>query len=410
MMISDHADPLAKIGSKEAGGQNIYVYYLASFLADLGVQVDVFTRWDHRNKRQTVQVKPNFRVIRVKAGPKAFIHRDKFSDVQEEFTRNIGKHMVAEGLRYDLIHTNYWYSGVTGLELARVMNLPMVHVFHSIGEIRYRVLKRFQILKKEQAYFQRRIESEKKIARESTAIIATSPVEKKLIIKLFKVPPQKVFMIPIGIDSKIFYPIKTESARKKLKIPMAPKIILYVGRIEWRKGLGTLLFAFKEVLKKFPDSFIYIAGGGKTKLAKKLEEVERKREQGIINQLQLQERVIYLGPINQNKLYLYYNSADVCAVPSYYEPFGIVPLEAMACGTPVVASRTGGLQFTTKHNATGYLFKPRNYPELADKLGLTLSRGKDYYREKSLRRVKKEFLWPRITKTYQEYFNKLIKS
>jgi len=408
LLISDHADPLAEIGSKEAGGQNIYVYYLAKFLGHLGVSVDIFTRWDKKNKNEIVYIDNHLRVIRVKAGPKRYIPRDNFLSVVDEFAGNILKKIKKEGIRYDIIHTNYWFSGIIGLKIARIIKKPLIHVYHSIGQIRFDSLHKLKLQESENEIFKQRLTAEKEIARKADKIIATSPVEKKIIKKLFKVEENKIDTITIGVDTKIFKPIKKEKARKFLKFENDKKIILYVGRIEWRKGIGTLLYAFREIIKKFPDSRLYVIGGGKSKSAKKLDNAEQERLKNIIKELNISEKVFLLGPKKQKYLCRYYSASDVCVVPSYYEPFGIVPLESMACGTPVVASRTGGLQFSIKDGITGHLAEPRNYKDLAEKIIKTLKDGKSFYRTNCLERINNEFRWGKIAEQYKNYFNQLM--
>lgn len=410
LLISDHADPLVEIGSKEAGGQNIYVFYLAKFLCKLGLSVDVYTRWDRKNKKEIINLNNNLRVIRVKAGPKKYIPKDNFLKLVDEFAENVLKRISKEKIQYDLIHTNYWYSGIIGLKIAQVIKKPLVHVYHSIGKIRFETLKKFKPQGSDNEFFKRRMLAEKEIAWKADKVIATSPVEKRIIKNLFGIDEEKIINITIGIDTKIFKSIKKKKARRLLKFDNEKKVILYVGRIEWRKGIGTLLYALKEVVKKYPDSKLYIIGGGKSKSTKKLEEAECKRLKNIADELGIRDKVSFLGAKRQKYLYKYYSASDVCVVPSYYEPFGIVPLEAMACGTPVVASKTGGLQFSVLDGKTGHLAKTRSYQDLAEKIIMALSKGKAFYKSNCLKRINEKFRWEKIAEQYQKYFNQLTKS
>lgn len=408
LIISDHADPLAEIGSKEAGGQNIYVFYLTKFLCKLGIVVDVYTRWDKKNKREVIKYNCNLRVIRVKAGPKRYMPRDNFLSVIDEFADNVLKRIEKEGVNYDVIHTNYWFSGLIGLKICKKIKRPMVHVYHSIGQIRFDSLKKLKIQDNASDFFEKRKIAEKKIAQKATRIIATSPVEKRIVNKLFEIPNEKIDVITIGVDTNIFNPIKKERSRKFLRADEKEKILLYVGRIEWRKGIGTLIYAFKNVTLEYPNSKLYIVGGGKGSAAKELEEAECERLSKIAKELDVEDKVVFLGAKKQKILKKYYSAADVCIVPSYYEPFGIVPLESMACGTPVVASRTGGLQFTVKDGKTGSLSKPRDYNDLAQKINIVLKNGKNFYKDNCVERVAKHFNWIKISEQYEKYFNKLI--
>ena len=409
LLISDHADPLAEIGSKEAGGQNIYVFYLAKFLCRLGILVDVYTRWDRKNKNEIVKFNNHLRVIRVNAGPKKYMPRDNFLGVVDEFTCNILKRVKKEKINYDIIYTNYWFSGLIGLKIAKIIKKPLIHIYHSIGQIRFESLKNYKLQEINNEFFKQRTISEKEIAQKANRIITTSPVEKEIIKNLFKIKEEKIKTITIGVDTKIFRPIKTERARKLVRMENKGKIILYVGRIEWRKGIGTLLYAFREVIKNNPNAKLYIVGGGKSKSVRKLEKAECERLKKISQELGIEKKINFLGPKKQDELYKYYSAADVCVVPSYYEPFGIVPLESMACGTPVIASRTGGLQYTVKDKITGHLFKPRNYADLAEKISIVLKSGKDFYAGNCLKRISDEFQWEEIADQYDNFFNQLTK-
>jgi len=410
LLISDHADPLAEIGSKEAGGQNIYVFYLAKFLCRLGILVDVYTRWDRKNKKEIVKFNNHLRVIRVKAGPKKYMPRDNFLSVVDEFADNVLKRIKKEKLDYDIVHTNYWFSGLIGLKVAKKIKKPLVHIYHSIGQVRFESLKNYKLQEINDEFFKQRIILEKEIAQKADEIIATSPVEKEIIKNLFGIREKKIKVITIGVDTKIFRPIKNERARKLVRIKNNESAILYVGRIEWRKGIGTLLYAFREVVKDYSNAKLYIIGGGKSKSARKLEEAEYKRLKKISQELGIEKRIIFLGPKKQNELYKYYSAADACIVPSYYEPFGIVPLESMACGTPVVASCTGGLRYTVKDKITGCLFEPKNYEDLVDKINTVLENGKDFYAGNCLKRISDEFQWEEIAGQYEIFLINLINS
>lgn len=409
LLISDHADPLAEIGAKEAGGQNIYVLYLAKFLSRLGLGVDIYTRWDRKNKKEVINLNGHLRVIRVKAGPKRYIPRDSFLGVKDEFATNVLKRIKKEKIDYDLIHTNYWFSGLIGLKIKRKIRVPLVHVYHSIGQIRFRTLKKHKDQKNDYVFFQKRLKAEREIAEKADTIIATSPVEKRILINLFKIDKNKIKVIPIGVDTKIFKPGRSNRIRKSFKISKSKKVILYVGRIEWRKGIGTLLYAFHKVLSRYPNTKLYIVGGGKSKLATNLEKAEKERLKNIIQELGLRSKVFFTGPKRQKSLFRYYSVADVCVVPSYYEPFGIVPLEAMACGTPVVASKTGGLSYTVKNNITGCLAEPRDCLDLANKISLVLKNKKSFYRDDCLKRIRNNFEWEKISQKYKTFFINFLK-
>lgn len=407
LMISDHADPLAKIGTKETGGQNVYVLNIASLLAKLGVKVDVYTRWDRATKQEVVEAQPNFRVIRVKAGPKSYMPRDDFLQVTDEFARRIKQRIERENLAYDCIFSHYWFSGIIGLDVARTYSWPQTHVYHSIGQNRYEALQEGFPQSANFQFFKTRGDWERRIAHESTSIISTSPVERDELVRLFEIPADKIDIIPVGVDTLQFRPYSTRAIRRRLGLPTDKPVILYAGRLEWRKGIATLLEAMEELGKQWPESQLYIIGGGSTKTSKQLDNDELNRLHSITQELGLQNRVHFLGARPQAQMALFYAAADACAVPSYYEPFGIVPLEAMACGTPVIASRIGGLQYSVQDGVTGHLVMPRCPIDLAAKLHTVLSKGKEAYSEAARHRVLQQFAWPSIAQSAAAHLSRL---
>ncbi len=409
LIIADHSDPLAEIGSRESGGQNVFIYYLALHLARLGAKVDVYTRWSRVNKKEVVQINNNLRIIRIKAGPKRYISRDDFINVVGEFTKNIIRFIKQEKLQYDIIHSNHWYSGLAGLEVARLYSIPHIFVFHAIGKIRYEKLKELKNEASDERLFKVRQEAETRIVNGVTKVIATSPIERDNVKRIFNLSSSKIKIITEGVDTKIFRPISTNVARKTLGLTNHKKIVLYVGRLEWRKGIGTLLYAFRLVNEKNPDTRLYIIGGGNSKTTKQLDAPEKVRLHALIQKLGLTRKVKFLGPKEQKKLYLYYGAADVCVVPSYYEFFGIVPLESMACGTPVVASKTGGLKYTVLDEATGYLAKTRDAKSFSEKIDLVLSKGKKSFTKACLARIEENFLWQDTAFNYLAYCKELIR-
>jgi glycosyltransferase involved in cell wall biosynthesis len=408
LLISDHGDPLAEIGSKESGGQNIFVLYLARYLSKRGVHVDIYTRWDKRNKKEVVNITSLVRVIRIKSGPRHYVPRDTLFKHIDEFAANVIKKIEAENIKYDVIHANYWFSGLIGLEIAKKIKIKTIFTFHSIGKIRYQVLRKFKEQKINNFLFKKRMECEQKIVDNYDAVISTSPVEKAIIKRVFRANGGKVEVIPIGVDTNIFKRVNRLKARKKLGWKEQNKILLYVGRIEWRKGIGTLFYALKELVQNMPDLTLYIVGGAKSKSAKSLESAERERLEKIAEDLGIGDRVFFLGSKTHKILYQYYSAADLSVVPSYYEPFGIIPLESMSCGTPVVASRTGGLKYTVVNGETGYLSRPRDYIDLARQIKKALAMGPEHFRDKCLKRIEDNFSWEKIIDQYVNFFVKFI--
>lgn len=402
LVISDHNDPLAKIGSKEAGGQAVYVKSIAGLLASQGHQVDVYTRWDSRSKREVVQVAPNFRVIRVQAGPKAHIARDgvgkrTFFGVINEFTTAIQRRALQEPTPYDIIYTHYWMSGVAGSKLSQQLHIPLVHMYHSIGSVRRRAMALFQPEVTDEAFFTLRNSWERRIAKQADGLIATCPAERDNIVELLDADPAKVAVIPIGVDPELFHPYDQKLIRAKLGMQDAPSIV-YAGRLQWSKGISVLLSAMQTLVKEWPALQLYIVGGEEVQPDKHIEDPELQKLWSSAKKNGLEKNVHFLGARPQSVLGQFYAAADVCAMPSYYESFGIVPLESMACGTPVVATRTGGMLLTVEEGTTGYLVTVKDQADLADKLAKVLRKGKEAYSRASRQRIIDHFAWDKIGK------------
>lgn len=354
-LISDHADPAANIGAEEAGGQNVYVRQVGETLAALGWQVDMFTRKSHPDDADIVEHSPHCRTIRLKAGPLEFIPRDKLFDYMPEFVQSFRTWQARQSINYPLIHTNYWLSAWIGLELRKHSQVQLVHTYHSLGAVKYRSVDDLP------AIADVRLSVEKQILEEADCVVATSPQEQEnmhdLVSKLGNIE-----VIPCGTDTSNFYLMPKTEARDRIGLDPHDKIVLYVGRFDPRKGIETAVRAFAKMqsgLGAFkPEKFKLVVVGGSSH--DRTDGIERARIEQIVQEEGMIEQVIFAGQIGHDLLPLYYSAADVCVIPSHYEPFGLVAIEAMACGTPVVASNVGGLKFTVLPEETGLLVPPKD--------------------------------------------------
>lgn len=411
LMISEHADPLAKPGSKEVGGQNVYVLNLARALSKIGWEVDVFTRWDSPKKQRVIKFAQRARVIRVTAGPRHYIPRDELFKYLPDFVDDIVRFRKENGINYDLIHSHYWMSGWCGLKISNLWGIPLISTYHSLGYIRYSALKNFENYNVENKFFKLRLHWEREIAKLSSKVVATSPYEQNDIMKFYGGNSKKIKIIPAGIDPKNYYPLNHATARKSLNIVDCENIILYVGRIEWRKGIGTLIVALSELSKidenMYEKTRLIIVGRTRGPESK-----EVKRLKKIAQQFGVLQKITFTGSKDVSDLRKYYSAANVCVVPSYYEPFGIVPLEALACNCPVIASKVGGLQYTVKDGIAGYLVPPRNVSQLATAINRVLEDNSGFrqkvmkYTNKSLL---KKFVWNSIAKDISSLYKRTIK-
>lgn len=344
-LISDHADPAAEIGTEEAGGQNVYVRHVGENLAVLGWQVDMFTRKVNASDPDIVQHSPHCRTIRLKAGAETHIPRDKLWDCMPEFLHSFQKFQLAHGISYPLIHTNYWLSAYIGLELQKAQNVQLVHTYHSLGVIKYQSVQ-------PPASANQRLDVEREILEKANCVFATSPEEEKTLRSLVSTNG-KIAMIPCGTDTSNFRLMSKTDARQQLNLNGSAKIVLYVGRFDRRKGIETLVRAYSKLKEQGIENLKLVIVGGTS--PQMVDAIEKARIEKIIDELGLKSEVIFAGRIGHDVLPLYYTAADVCVIPSHYEPFGLVAIEAMACGTPVVASDVGGLRFTIIPEETGLL-------------------------------------------------------
>lgn len=398
MLISIHGDPLARLGGIQSGGQNVYVRQVALGLQSLGWEVDVFTHWQNIADKQQEKLGAKGKVIRLTAGHIGFIPKENLYQHVPAFIAEAIDYLKRSKSRYDIIHSNYWLSGIAGLSLRKYLGIPQVHTFHSLGIVKARETK------KEGSDMFRRLEAERNIVQGVSHLVATAPEEIEILINDYGAPPEKIALIPCGVDPKLFYPENRQQSKKALGLT-GKKVAIYVGRLEENKGLGTLLEALEILAKKnspcLQDLRLIIVGGddwSKNHLKKTL------LSRGLTSW------VTFVGAKSQEELPLYYRAADVCVVPSYYETFGLVAIEAMACGTPVIASRVGGLKFTVVDGATGYHVPPRDPLALAEKIEQILSNPivSRKLGETAARRVHQIFTWPRLVENLSSLYETMI--
>ena len=409
-MFSIHSDPLASLGSQESGGQNIYVHYLAEELEKFGWAVDIFTRWDNGHKKQVVFITKHSRVIRLKGGQVRYIPKNELFPILPELFSNFLV-FINFNNPYDLFHGHYWDGGWMAWQAHLKFKKPLVQNFHSLGIIRQETKKRYQKNGNELEYFSKRLNVEKEIIKETDVIISLSETEKKNLINLYDCPEKKVRVIPGGVNIKNWPLIEKQKTRERLGIKPEEFVLLFVGRLEWRKGIGTLISAGRLLRDAIPSLKILIVGGkifGRNKNTadfKEYKRLEKKAEKEKVNDI-----VVFIGNINHRQLPVYYRAADVLVVPSYYEPFGLVALEGMVNKIPVVASNVGGLASIIKNNETGLLFEPRNALSLKEKI-LLIQKSKDLTNkmvENAYSNIKENYSWTKIVKEISNIYNELI--
>jgi D-inositol-3-phosphate glycosyltransferase len=371
-MLSVHTCPLAMLGGKETGGMNVYVRELTTELDNRGITVDVFTRSQEPGTPIVHGVLgEGSRVIHVKAGPEVPYNKNKVYGHLPEFVEGVKARAIRENLQYDIIHSHYWLSGLAAKKLRCVWGgTPIVQMFHTLGEMK----NRFAQAPSEQEP-PLRIATEKAIMQFADRLIAATPLEKNDLITLYGADPNKIDIIPPGVNLRRFKPLLKKKALQGICAPKNHKVILFVGRIQPLKGIDSLIRAMALVLKRHPefkDKLCISIIGGAPDPDSEVENAEMERLRNLKEELGIGDLVTFLGAKDQNTLAYYYSAAQMVVMPSHYESFGMVAIEAMACGTPVIAYDVGGLTYTIEDGFNGYLVPRQDYSALADKISLLL--------------------------------------
>ncbi len=358
-MLSLHTSPLAALGqSSDAGGMNVYVRELARELGRRGLIIDIFTRWTDPTTPRILPLDEHVRVIHIKAGPIAKLHKDELFQYIPEFVRRVQHFTAHEPRGYDVIHSHYWLSGVAGMQLSEAWDIPHITMFHTLALLK-------QQARPEAAEPPLRIEYERRIIASVDRIAAATPHERDQIARLYGISPQRISVIPCGVDLCHFKPQDRKFARAALGLNGDPTV-LFVGRPDPLKG-GDLLIQALGLLEQ-PATALMV--GGTLEGDSQLEHLR-----ALAQEHGLQDQVRFIGAVPQKDLPRYYSAADLMVVPSYYESFGLVAVEALACGTPVIATKVGGLQYIVQDGENGFLIPWRCAGLFAETIETTLSDG-----------------------------------
>ncbi len=364
-MLSLHTSPLAPLGGRETGGMNVYVREVAGQLAAQGAQVDVFTR---RSSTTEDEVRPIFaggstggasaRLIQVTAGPKSRIEKEEMLPFCGAFADGVEAFRAREGVTYDVIYSHYWLSAESGAILAQRWDVPHAAMFHTLAEVKLRA-------RASESEPRERIDAEQRLVRGLDCIVAATEHERRLLMQIYRVPATRVAVVPLGVDLDQFQPRPQAEARAALGIAPEERMVLAIGRIEPLKGFDILIRSIAQLSDR--RSVVLSIIGGDDRASRELAALR-----AVAEEVGVADHVRLLGPRPHEELPAYYNAADVVAVPSFYESFGLVAVEAMASGVPVVASRVGGLASTVADGRTGYLIPWRCPEPFAEKIELLL--------------------------------------
>ena len=348
-VVSLHTSPLDQPGTGDSGGMNVYIRAAAERLACRGAQVDVFTRRRARDIAEIEELVGGSRIIHVTAGPRDPMPKEELPRFLPEFLTGMLHRSELEGRAYDIVHTHYWLSGWVGRSTKDAWNAPLVASFHTLGKV-----KNYSLARGERPEPPERLEGEEAVIDRADRIMAATPAEAAQLVGLYGAEPDRIRLVPPGVDHEIFFPRPRAEARARLHLT-GVRLLLFVGRLQPHKGPDIAVRALAELLARDPgrteDVVLAIVGGP----SGTGHGAEVARLMDLAGALGVEERVMLFPPQPQVRLADFYAAAEVVLVPSRSESFGLVALEAQACGSPVVAAAVGGLRYVVDDAVTGYL-------------------------------------------------------
>jgi D-inositol-3-phosphate glycosyltransferase len=407
-MLSVHTCPLAALGGKETGGMNVYVRELTRELARRGHRIDIFTRSQNPEIPHIEMdgLGHGADVFHIPAGPEAPYDKRRLFNYLPEFVQGVHAFAESEHIQYDVYHAHYWLSGWVAHELVKYQSAPIVQMFHTLCE-----MKNAAARTEADREIERRVQVEREIMQYVDRIVAATPRDRQQMIDLYGAAESKIEIIPPGVDLNLFRPVEALEARDFIEMPYDHQSILFVGRIDPIKGLDVWFKAIELIVEQDPalreKLCVCLVGGDLD------EEIPSESELGRLktlkDELGIGDVVTFLGRRSQECLPYYYSAADIVVMPSRYESFGMAALEAMACGTPVVASDVGGLSFVVRDGETGYLVPEGNPYALADCVGYLLHHPevRSHLGKRGIE-VAREYAWPRIADEIEALYQRTI--
>jgi D-inositol-3-phosphate glycosyltransferase len=358
-ILSVHSSPLGQPGSGDTGGMSTYIRELTLELVKLGHTVDIYTRLEDTRDPEIIELAPDVRLIHIQAGPPADIDKLLIYSHLPDFACHTENFRKLHNLQYDLIFSHYWLSGIAGQYLQTWWQVPQMIMFHTLGAVKNAI----GIGEDESDL---RLEEEEQAANSSQRVIAATDRDKSALIRYYQVPPEKISVIPCGVNLALFRPIDKSLARQSLGLKDGP-IILFVGRVERLKGIDSIIRSLPYLSDIQPELIIVGEDGNRPGEINNLKH--------LAESLGVSHSVRFTGLVDYERLPYFYNSADVCVFPSYYESFGLVPLESLACGIPVVATDVGDLKNIVRQGETGYII-PSQEPRLISEKVKIILKGK----------------------------------
>ncbi|MBC8033196.1 MAG: glycosyltransferase family 1 protein, partial [Chitinophagaceae bacterium] len=401
-----HASPLATLGGVDSGGQNVYVAELAKHLAQLGFSVDVYTRWESLTEPRVIAWLPGVRIIHVKAGPLKSIAKEELLEYMPDFRNDMLDFIIKEGITYSMIHANFFMSAYVASEIKKILKIPYVVTFHALGHVR-------RIHQGDNDKFPiQRIKIEEEAIKSADKIIAECPQDRDDLMQYYDANPSKISIIPCGFNPEEFYPVSKSLCRSLLNIKAGEKILLQLGRMVPRKGVDNVIRALGRLKRNQALKCRLIVVGGDSDCCDPLKHPEILRLKSIAAEEGVEDTVIFAGPKERSELKYYYSAADLFITTPWYEPFGITPLEAMACGTPVIGANVGGIKYSVEDGKTGFLVPPDDPTALAEKVEEVLADNLllSTLKSNAVNRVNAMFTWEKVALQMKQLYVKTAKS
>ena len=392
-VISFHSCPLGRLGGKDTGGMNVYIRELAQELSARGHNIDIYTGAHEPAHEKVIRLAENARLIHIETGSLVETPKVAFYSYLQNFICGIENFRNSSNTRYDLIHSHYWLSGLAGKQLQMWWHIPHIMMFHTLGAVKNAI----GIGTDEPEL---RTESEKDLAQNCDLLVSATPREKEDLVRYYNASPQQIAVIPCGVNLDLFKPLDKERVRAMLGLDHQ-KILLFVGRLDPLKGLEQLLKAFGEIAEKQMINLIIVGGDEYSR-------VSTQKLNDMAAELGVQRRVNFAGSVEQEELALYYSAADICIIPSYYESFGMVALESLACGTPVIATDVGAMSKVISHPVAGEIVKNNPPYLLASKITKVLAANRNQPADiESRRHLVEQYSWSSIADMLLDKYGEL---
>lgn len=388
-IISDHASPLAAPGSIDCGGQNVYVAHLARELVHDGYLVDVFTRRDSMSQKQVVRWREKIRVVHVPAGPAHYIPKEQMLPYMDAFARFVTRFARRQEVMYDIVHANFFMSGMVAQHLKQVLGIPFVITFHALGQVRRLAQGAAD------GFPPARLRIEDSLMRSAGCIIAECPQDLQDMVHLYGAPASRIRIAPCGFDPEELWPVEPDVARRKLGLAQDKFIVLQLGRMVPRKGIDTVIESLALLRGQYRVDAELLVVGGDVERPGAPDTPELARLRALAAQLGIADQVHFTGQKERSELRYFYSAANVFVTLPWYEPFGITPVEAMACARPVIGAEVGGIKSTVIDGETGFLVPARDPHAVAERLtalhdNVALAQAMG---EQGLRRAYQHYTW-----------------